>query len=411
MQLLFFPRTLLAQRTHPYYNKVMDEAQHRLIQAIHDSPPRAVFAAAGAGSQALADLLGVPGASRTLLEALIPYASDSFDEFLGRAPGQYVAAATGRMMAGRALARAGHLRELGNFPILGLACTATIVTDRPKRGEHRAHVAAWSPGTLTAYSLILEKGARDRGGEEDLVSRLMLDALGAACGVAPALRPPLPIGPGDSLSSETVDYAAVAVQLQRGDIDWFGIQPDGALAPDTPPAAVLSGSFNPLHNGHTELAEVAGGLLGVPVAFEVAAVNVDKPPLETGLLLERLSQFAGRWPVVAGRAPTFVEKSRLYPGAVFVVGFDTAARIIQPRYYGDSEAGMLAALTEMRDRGNRFLVAGREGADGRFHELGELVIPGGFAGLFMPVPSHMFHHDISSTEIRASQAKERNITG
>ncbi|MBX7253894.1 MAG: hypothetical protein K1X50_18075, partial [Candidatus Promineofilum sp.] len=81
----------------------MNDATRNLIQAIHDSPPRAVFAAAGAGSQALADLLGVPGASRTLLEALIPYTADAFDEFLGGAPEQYVSAETGRRMAGRAL--------------------------------------------------------------------------------------------------------------------------------------------------------------------------------------------------------------------------------------------------------------------------------------------------------------------
>ena len=80
----------------------MDDPTRHLIQAIHDSPPRAVFAAAGAGSRALADLLGVPGASRTLLEALIPYAADSFDEFLGLRPEKYVSADTGRRMAGRA---------------------------------------------------------------------------------------------------------------------------------------------------------------------------------------------------------------------------------------------------------------------------------------------------------------------
>mgnify|MGYP001159379095 FL=1 len=382
----------------------MDEAQRQLIQAIHDSPPRTVFVAAGAGSRALADLLGVAGASRTLLEALIPYAADSFDEFLSRAPEQYVSAGTGRMMAGRSLARAHHLRELETYPLVGLACTATIVTDRPKRGEHRAHVATWSPGCLVSHTLYLEKGARDRAGEEDLVSRLILDALAEACGVA--VRPPLPTGPGDSLSVEQVDYAAVAGQLRASEIDWFGIQPDGALSLETPPAAVLSGSFNPLHTGHTELAEVAGALLGVPVAFEVSAVNVDKPPLEPELLLDRLSQFAGRWPVVAGNAPTFVAKSRLYPGATFVVGFDTAARIIQPRYYDDSEANMLAALTEMRDRGNRFLVAGREGEDGRFRELGDLAIPEGFSELFQPIPARLFRNDVSSTEIRAALKAE-----
>ena len=388
----------------------MDSTLRTLIQAIHDSPPRAVFAAAGAGSQALADLLGVPGASRTLLEALIPYAADAFDEFLGQAPEKYVSTETGRMMAGRALARAYHLRELETYPIVGLACTATLVTDRPKRGDHRAHVAAWAPDRLTVRMLTLDKGARDRAGEEDLVSRLILDVLAEACGVdatSNGLRPPLPLGPGDSLTTETIDFNAVAEQLRRREIPYFGIHADGRVrTTDAHPQAILSGSFNPLHGGHTGLADTAAGLLGAPVAFEVSAVNVDKPPLATAVLLDRLSQFAGRYAVFAGNAPTFVEKSRLYPGATFVVGFDTAARIIHPRYYGDSEAGMLAALAEMRDRGNRFLVAGREGDDGRFRELHELAIPEGFAGLFDAIPARLFRNDVSSTEIRAALKEE-----
>ena len=383
----------------------MDEPTRTLIQAIHDSPPKAVFAAAGAGSQALADLLGVPGASRTLLEALIPYAADSFDEFLGQRPEQYVSAETGRHMAGRALARAYHLRELETFPIAGLACTATIVTDRPKRGEHRAHVAAWTPGWLSTWTLHLEKGARDRAGEEGLVSRLILDALAEACGISD--RPLLPIGPGDSLTAEAYDFTVVAEQLRRREIPYFGIHADGRVrTTDAKPQVLLSGSFNPLHGGHTGLAGTAAALLGAPVAFEVSAVNVDKPPLATAVLLDRFSQFAGRWPVFAGNAPTFVEKSRIYPGATFVVGFDTAVRIIHPRYYGDSEAGMLAALAEMRDRGNRFLVAGREDKDGRFRELHELAIPEGFAGLFEAIPAQLFRHDVSSTEIRAALKAE-----
>ena len=381
----------------------MDEHLRRLIQAIHDSPPRAVFAAAGAGSRALAHLLAVPGASRTLLEALIPYAADSFDEFLGQTPEQYVSAETGRRMAGRALARALHLRELETWPVLGLACTATIVTDRPKKGEHRAHVAVRAAANLREWTLRLEKGARDRDGEEELVSRLLLDALGAACDVAE--RPPLPLGPGDELTTAAWDYAAPAEQLRRGEIAWFGIEPDGTLLTG-PPAAVLSGSFNPLHAGHTALAETAAALLGAPVAFEVSAINADKPPLAADVLLDRLGQFAGRRPVVAGSAPTFVQKSRLYPGATFVVGYDTAARVIQPRFYGDSEQAMLAALEELRARGNRFLVAGRVDGEGRFSELGDLEIPAGYGDLFTAIPARLFRHDVSSTEIRAALREE-----
>ncbi len=380
----------------------MDDATRSLIQAIHDSPPRAVFAAAGAGSAALADLLGVPGASRTLLEAIIPYAADSFDEFLGRRPEQYVAEETGRWLAGRALARARHLCELEAWPLVGLGCTATIVTDRPKKGEHRAHVAAWTSARLLSYGLHLEKGARDRAGEEGLVSALLLNALAEASGVAPR---PLPLGPGDSLSAATVEYGPVAERLHANEIPFFGILPDGAVT-TAPPAAILSGAFNPLHAGHTGLAATAGALLGRPVAFELSAVNADKPPLPPADVLDRLSQFAGRYPAYAANAPTFNQKARLYPGAVFVIGFDTAERVIQPRYYGGSEAGLRAALDELRDRGNRFLVAGRLDDDGLFHELPELALPAGYEGLFAAIPARLFRYDVSSTEIRESLKAE-----
>ena len=48
-----------------------------LIAQIHASPVMAVVIVTGGGAQALADLLAVPGASRTLLEALVPYSEKS----------------------------------------------------------------------------------------------------------------------------------------------------------------------------------------------------------------------------------------------------------------------------------------------------------------------------------------------
>ena len=37
--------------------------------------------------------------------------------------------------------------------MVGVGCTAAIATDRPKRGAHRCHVAAWSQRGVTTYSL------------------------------------------------------------------------------------------------------------------------------------------------------------------------------------------------------------------------------------------------------------------
>ena len=113
-----------------------------LVQKIHDSPPQAVLAVSGAGSQAVAWLLGVAGASRTILEVVVPYGSLSMIDFIGHEPSQYVSVETATDMARAAYNRAVRLRE-STVPVVGLGCTATIATDRPKRGEHRCCIATW----------------------------------------------------------------------------------------------------------------------------------------------------------------------------------------------------------------------------------------------------------------------------
>ena len=49
------------------------EKINELITTIHAAPQLAVIAVAGGGSLAVAWLLAVPGASRTLLESVVPY--------------------------------------------------------------------------------------------------------------------------------------------------------------------------------------------------------------------------------------------------------------------------------------------------------------------------------------------------
>jgi hypothetical protein len=163
--------------------------------------------------------------------------------------------------------------------------------------------------------------------------------------------------------------------------------------------ALLPGSFNPLHHGHEALAAVAGELLQREVLFELSVVNVDKPPLALEDVERRAAQFAGRWRVLLTRAPRFVEKARLFPGSTFVIGWDTAVRLVHPRYYGDSEAGMRGALAEMRDLGARFLVAGRASAGG-FRTLAHAELPEEFAPMFEAIPEALFRADVSSTELR-----------
>ena len=141
---------------------------------------------------------------------------------------------------------------------------------------------------------------------------------------------------------------------------------------------------------------------GREVVFELSVVNVDKPPLEEPEVRHRLRQFEGRWRVVLTRASRFYEKASLLPGCTFVIGWDTAIRLVDPSYYGDDEGAMLSALSSIRSVGCRFLVAGRA-QQGVFHTLANVGIPPGYDDLFEAIPESRFRSDTSSTELRSSK--------
>ena len=380
------------------------ENVRRLVELIHASPKVSVIAVAGAGGQALAWLLGVPGASRTVMEAIVPYGQRSMDEYLGHQPAQYVGPEVAREMAQAAYKRALRLRE-EREPAIGLGCTASIATDRPKRGAHRCCVAAWGSSGVTTYDLKLAKGQRDRTAEEEVVSRIVLHALGEACLHGTEL--PLGVLDAERLDVRRIEHEdPVRRLLGSGDESSVGgvrtltVYPDGEMSPDEPiRAAILPGSFSPLHPGHQRLAEVASEVLDAQVVFEISVVNVDKPPLEEHEVRSRLRQFQGRWRVVLTRAPTFHEKAALFPGCTFVIGWDTAVRLVHPSYYGGQEGAMAAALADIRGEGCRFLVAGRVQGDD-FRALADVPIPPEFTDLFESIPEYRFRADVSSTKLR-----------
>ncbi len=153
-----------------------------LVSLVHASPTRVCAVVTGGGVLSLAWLFGEPGASRTFLDAQVPYSMRALDEYVGVDAEQHVSALEADRMAAAALTRAQHL---AGSPVLlaGVSCTATIATDRAKKGEHRCHTAWRREDMRAVYSLTLEKGARDRAGEEEVVSRLFLNTLAEACGV------------------------------------------------------------------------------------------------------------------------------------------------------------------------------------------------------------------------------------
>lgn len=370
---------------------------------VHATPPRLVYDFAGAGVQALAWLHAVGGSSRTVLEAVDRYAPRSLAEGVGGPIEKAASADVAAALASRARARARALADDAEA-VLGVACTATIATDYAKRGAHRAWIASADGLAVRLVGVDLVKGARDRAGEEDLVSNLVLRQVAHASGI---LRPPDVTLREDEPRAEalrpgTALRAFEAAQRPLLAIDAGG-EPVDALPWPLGGGAVVSGAFNPLHDGHLGLAAAAQRHLGRPVAFELAVANADKPTIEIGEAHLRAAQFAGRAPLLLSRAARFDAKAKLLPGAVFVVGADTAARVLEARFYADASERE-SALDTMRAHGCRFLVAGRRSGD-RFVTLSDLPLPPRHADLFEALPETAFRADVSSTEIRAAWAR------
>ena len=371
----------------------------RTVRAIHDTDTMAVIATAGAGAAALRWLLGEPGSSRTVLEALAPNSKGAMADLIGSVPEQVVSKDTALLLAKAAFERALVLRGAGDAPVVGVGSTAAVATDRVRRGAHRCHVAAWGDTEANVSSLELEKGRRSRLEEDDLVSRLLLVKLAGACGVESRIA--LPLEDGERVFGDVRSYRDALSAAVAGHLGTAVLRVDGrsqAGAPDE--RAILAGSFNPLHDGHRRLAGAATDLLGMQVAFELSVTNVDKSALDETEVRRRLEQFRGYRQVAITHAPTFLDKARLLPGRTFIIGADTALRLVDPAYYGGRAGAMLDALAELRLLRCRFLVAGRM-VDGRFVTLADAPwCRQAMKDMFDPVPESVFRDDVSSSLLR-----------
>ncbi len=380
---------------------------HQAIQNLFESPWQVALCLTGGGSRVASNLLTVPGASSTVLDVSIPYSTASITEYLGQVPDQFCSRKTSLQMATVAWQRA--LRFSESIPqdtahCLGVGCTASLASSKPKRGKHRIWIATESVFGSRVLSLTFKKGWRTRHDEESLAADLLLFAINDACGLTPPPLPRLSVDETVSIEFETLD--PIIAQLRSGKHAVAWALPDGTVSTtiSQPPRGLLSGSFNPVHVGHRKLRSVAEKLIGGPVHFELSLINAEKPPLNSFEIEQRRHQFDDV-PLVMSAAPLFVDKARLFPGTIFIIGYDTAVRILDPRFYQGDQQKLQTSLEAIGSLGCRFLVAGRL-TDAEFLSIADLPVPAEFQDLFQPIPEDSFREDVSSSGIRNATATQ-----
>jgi nicotinamide mononucleotide (NMN) deamidase PncC len=370
-----------------------------LIEKIHHAPGRIVLAVTGGGSGALAALLQCPGASRTVLEATVPYHAAAMNAWLGATPEKYCSQRTARAMAMMGFQR-GQIylaAEVSSESVSGIACTASLASDRVKRGPHRACLALQTLERTVSIHLPLAKGQRSRAEEEQLLSHVILNLVAEACGLSERL--PLALREDETPRRHEAEAPLAWRELLLGNRTALGCHALTDHDPAESPRAIFPGAFRPIHHGHRGMALAAARLLGMNVAYEISISNVDKPPLDYLEIQRRLEQFLPDDTVWLTRSATFEAKSEIFPGAVFVVGIDTLQRLIAVRYYDEDQRRRDESLERIRDRGCRFLVFGRA-LDSGFLTLSQIPLPEPLEGICQEVSPDIFREDISSTEAR-----------
>ena len=473
------------------------------IQALHHSPAQIVVALSGGGTLMLSDLLTMPGGSRTLIEAAVPYSSESLNDYIGRIPEQFCCSRTARNLAMAAFYRALNvlrsesLRKKGfvnpervspktvdvshdvedatesviirSFKLIepkdtdevdevdtyqhvfGIGCTASLATDREKKGEHRVHIAVQTLQRTIQFSLWFQKDSRTRWEEERLVADLILNAvetarqqeanhtpwtpdvigsnkdekspvfIGELSDCPLSVQIPLILKPGEVVQGKQAVGSPMLVNLffgKLGAVLWADgeIQHsiaykeiESSSAPVNPYAeftqAVFPGSFNQIHKGHREMIDIAENRLGGKAALEISVQNVDKPPVDYIELERCLAQIkisAPKQVVWLTQTPLFIHKAGLFRGTTFIVGADTLKRFADLRFYQENVHNLHEILRAIAYYNCRFLVFARQSKYG-LESLDTLDVPDMLRSLCDDVPSSVFTMNISSSDLRREE--------
>lgn len=362
----------------------------KLIQKIHQSKYKITFVSSGGGTNAISSLLKVPGASNTVLESYIPYSKKSMDLFLNRKPDHYCSLNTSLSMAANAYKKCMQIdSEYKKKYFIGISVTASLATTYTKIGDHKFYISVQTESFTKSIECILIKGSRTREEEEQLITEYVLSLVAECCGIEKDMP---------SHNEKPIIYIIKAEKswkkLLNNDVNYIS-------SDRSTPELIFPGSFNPLHDGHLKMRELAEKKTGMRATFEICARNADKPPLTFHEIKRTLDQFTENDSWVMTSAGRFSEKAEMFPNSVFIIGADTLMRVFDEKFYLNKK-DMLDHIDRFNDHNINFLVFGRK-VNNKFISLRDIVIPENIKRRCTGFEEGSFRDDISSTELRLEE--------
>lgn len=390
----------------------------KLIDDLKSSNASLYICCTGGGSGIQDILWREPGTSSYLVGASFPYSMSEFDSFIGFKLGdKYCSqkAAVELAMAAYIKAREYCILNPGKDNPIGMGLSCATSTNRERRGSNSVFVVTCNKyGFFTAViGFPSGVGEYARQTDGDFINQVGLAAIATTIGKEYAIKYSYNT---EQLSGNFENKLFTHISLQMKEIppvlarEQFFEHPyfdcngtkDKILAGAN--LLFMPGSFNPIHDGHRDIAWKTGNLTGQQCVYMVTVDSVHKKPLLVPEMLDRVAiSRLERYGIYqqgdilfTQNDPLFIDKAKNYPGCGFIIGYDTAARMLDPKWGPE----IIPMLHEFRKYKTKFYVCGRI-IDGELKTIKDLNYPSYFNELFIEVPNTGTDH--SSTKIRETK--------
>ena len=363
-------------------------------QAIFDSGYTFALVVAGGGMEVAGELTRYGGASSSLMEVHCLYSMDSIHDLLGSKPDKIVSKETARALAMLAYQGSKPFGEnLDKF--FGVGSTSSLVKQGEREGRiHEVFIVSQDMESTYEYHIKLKPG-RTREEEESIVSKLIIRVIEESTGVITTPWDNLFLGilnhddfveiqHADEVRSNCNIFSIDVINYGDLDLSTFinvysVFNGEAKFHPQPQNKLIFSSSCNPIHEGHIAIMEHAAKSTGLHVDVELCIRNADKPALDYITIAHRIKDTRKRLrnvecfgDIIVTNTPYFFHKAELFPGAWFLVGMDTFNRIMEPMYY-DGMDKVCEGLSNMKDRGSKFIVYPRAGHEQKTTYKGSIV--------------------------------------
>jgi len=298
-----------------------------IIKRLNANPVPFYAIITGGGTSFISEYLKVTGGSSTFIGAEVPYAMEMVDNLLFEPPQRYCSKAAALALSKKAHEKARQLNPVGDrinkyaaLGSIGIGVTCSLAYEGQREGrKNRIFVAI--DGNKSTYCLEAEfRPGSTREEQENQAARVILDCLYHFRFGEPVKE----ISRYNDL--HTFDWA----QANYLNHAYKSSYPNDF-------SIIFPGSFNPLHDGHREMASIAKRVVAEiedsyhNFYYEISAKNFSKPDLDALTIGDRVSQSEDDGFFVS-YLPYFGDKineyERSFASTYVVMGHDTYQRIV-----------------------------------------------------------------------------------